>query len=347
MGDTAFSFRNKIINGKMEIAQRGTSFAAIANGAYFLDRYLFGNTSTAVITASQQADVPTGNQFQSSLRLAVTTASTSDAVCNIQHRIEGYNVRDLIGRDFTLSFWVRSSKTGVHCVSFRNSGSDRSYVTEYTINSADTWETKSVTVSGGLITAGTWDWTNGIGLLIGFALRISAAATTGAPNSWQTGNLQGTSAHVNCLDTIGNIFAITGVQLEAGSVATPFESRPYGTELALCQRYYYRATPGGANNYFGIGQVASANTVVAGVLFPAPMRASPSALEQSGVASDYKVAVAGSSQVACTSVPAHIHATSILGVVNFTSTSLGGTVGQSSQTAAGTTSSYLGWSAEL
>lgn len=271
--------RNRIINGKMEIAQRGTSFAAPASGAYSLDRWLSINVTSAVFTISQQTDVPSSNEFQNSLRAEVTTADASIAsgdVYTLEHTIEGYNVRDLIGRTFTLSFWVRSSKTGVHAVSFASDTGDRSYVVEYTINSANTWEYKTATVSGGLITAGTWNWTNGLGLRLRFALAAGTAFQTTA-NAWQTGNFLATANQVNCLDTIGNIFAITGVQLEAGSVATPFEHRPYGVELALCQRYYYRKTAASANaERLGAGLIY--NTTTAQILFnyPVPLRAMPS-----------------------------------------------------------------------
>ncbi len=231
--------RNKITNGKMEIAQRGTSFAAVT-GAYTLDRFVVTNASNGVVTASQQLDAPAGGEFQSSLRVAVTTAdATIDAtqVGRITQRIEGYDVRDLQGRTFTLSFRVRSSKTGVHCIAFGNSGADRSYVLEYTVNAANTWETKSVTVNAGLITAGTWNWTTGVGLSVDFTYACGSNFRTTA-GTWATGQFFGTVNQVNCLDTIGNIFAITGVQLEVGPVATPFEHRPFGTELTLCQRYY-------------------------------------------------------------------------------------------------------------
>jgi hypothetical protein len=233
--------RNKIINGKAELAQRGTSFAAVADGAYTLDRWRFGNTSAAVVTISQQSDVPADNEFQNSLRVAVTTADATIAAgdtCFISQRIEGYNVRDLIGRTFALRFRVRSSKTGVHCIAFRNSGLNRSYVAEYTVSAANTWESKTITLTGGLITAGTWDWTNGTGLEVCFVLAAGSTFQTTA-GAWQTGNFLDTVNQVNCLDTVGNIFAITGVQLEVGSVATPFEHRPYQTELALAQRYFY------------------------------------------------------------------------------------------------------------
>jgi hypothetical protein len=232
--------RNKIINGKAELAQRGTSFAAVADGAYTLDRWRFGNTSGAQVTISQQADVPADNEFQNSLRVAVTTADATIAAgdtCFISQRIEGYNVRDLIGRTFTLRFRARSSKTGVHCVAFRNSGLNRSAVAEYTVNAANTWESKTITLTGGLITAGTWDWTNGTGLEVCFVLAAGSTFETTA-GAWQTGNFLDTANQVNCLDSNTNIFAITGVQLEVGSVATPFEHRPFGVELGLAQRYY-------------------------------------------------------------------------------------------------------------
>ena len=239
-GGQLAGLRNRIINGKMDIAQRGTSFAAIADNSYSLDRYKTEYITSAVTTISQQADVPSSNEFQNSLRVAVTTADASIAAGDLYvttQVIEGYNVRDLIGRTFTLSFWVRSSKTGIHCVAFANEGSNRSYIVEYTISAANTWEFKTATVSGGLITAGTWDWANGRGLKVRFAL-ASGSTYQSTANAWQTGNFFATANQVNCLDTIGNIFAITGVQLEVGSVATTFEQRPYGMELALCQRYY-------------------------------------------------------------------------------------------------------------
>ena len=272
--------RNKIINGKMEIAQRGTSFAAIADGAYSVDRFKWDNTSAAVVTVSQQSDIPSGNEFQNSLRVAVTTADASIAagdIANIQQSIEGYNARDLVGRTFTLSFWVRSSKTGTHCLAFRNSGTDRSYIAEYSVSAVNTWEQKVITISGGLTTAGTWNWTNGAGLQVRWILAAGSTFQTTA-NTWQTGNFLATANQVNCLDTVGNIFAITGVQLEVGSVATPFEHRPYGAELALCQRYYWQSESI-ANGVllFDLNGAAGGNQLVSAICgrLPVTMRASP------------------------------------------------------------------------
>jgi hypothetical protein len=240
----SLGFRNRIINGDMRIAQRGTSFTGIGGaGGYTVDRWFVDNNTDSAVTISQQSDVPTGAGFQNSLRSAVTTADTSIAASQnnrISQKIEGFNVSDLVGRAFTISFWVRSSKTGTHCVALRNSGGDRSYVAEYTVGAANTWEFKTITVADGFVSAGTWNFTNGAGVIVEWVLAVGSTLQT-TPGAWQTGTFIGTSNQVNCLDTIGNIFAITGVQLEAGSVATPFERRDYGRELIMCQRYYFSA----------------------------------------------------------------------------------------------------------
>lgn len=237
--------RNKIINGKMEVAQLGASFVNVTNTARTLDRFQWNTAGvTSQVTVSQSTDAP-NTDFQYSLRATVTTAAASiaaEGATAVYQVIEGFNVRDLIGRPFVLSFWVRSSKTGVHCASFHSSNSDRSFVMEYTIAVANTWEFKTVSVSAGLITAGTWNWGTGAGLLIRWSLAVGTTRHTGSPNSWQVGQFWGTANQVNCLDTIDNIFAITGVQLEVGSVATPFEHRLIGQELALCERYYQSGT---------------------------------------------------------------------------------------------------------
>jgi hypothetical protein len=236
-GGAIAGMRNRIINGDMTVAQRGTSFPAAAG--YTLDRWIFDQVGTMACTVSQSTDVP-NDTFLNSSKVDVTTADTSIAAGDYAvalQRIEGYNVRDLIGTTFTLSFWVKSPKIGTHCIGVRNGGLDRSYVKEYTITTANTWEYKSVTVTGGLITAGTWDWTNGVGLDVLFPLVAGTTQQTTA-NAWQTGNFFATVNQVNVMDNTANDFFITGVQLEPGPVATPFERRPRGTELQLCERYY-------------------------------------------------------------------------------------------------------------
>lgn len=243
-------FRNRIINGKMTVAQRGTSFVSPVNNTYLLDRFYCTFSTAAVVTITQDTEVPF-SAFTKSLKIDVTTADGTIAASDyfsIVQKIEGDSVTDLIGNPFILSFWVKSPKTGVHSVAFKNSGSDRSYISEYSITSANTWEYKTISVSGGLITAGTWDWTTGIGLQVVFTLACGSTYQTTA-DAWQTGNYIATASQVNCLDDTANNFYLTGVQLERGAVATPFEFRPFSTELELCQRYYEKSyaasvTPG-------------------------------------------------------------------------------------------------------
>jgi len=272
--------RNKIINGAMEISQRGTSFAAAASGTYTLDRFAWYKSGAMVVTITQSTDVP-NDTFQNSLKVDVTTADTSIAAGDfaiISPRIEGYNARDLIGQTFTLSFWVKSPKTGTHCIGFSNSGLNRSYILEYTVSTANTWEYKSVTVTGGLITAGTWNWTNGSGLNVIFSLAAGSAFQTTA-GAWQTGDFQATSNQVNCMDSTANDFFLTGVQLEIGPVATPFERRPIGTELSLCQRYFYSTTTNGSN-HISVNQKTTTSGNYGGAFpvqnrFPVQMRTAP------------------------------------------------------------------------
>jgi hypothetical protein len=250
-GGQLAGLRNKIINGAMEIAQRGTSFTVNTGfGAnYTLDRYSRIAVTSAVVTVTQASDGPASEPtLPYSLRCTVATADptvTASELWTLLQKIEGYSARDLIGKTFTLSFWARSAKVGTHCVAFYNNdypSADRYYVAEYNISVADTWEYKEITVIGGLITAGTWDWTNGSGLTVGWTL-YCGTTRQGVAGSWQSGWALATSSQVNVLDTIGNIFAITGVQLEVGNTPTPFEHRPFGVELSMCQRYYEKSFP--------------------------------------------------------------------------------------------------------
>lgn len=250
-GGQLAGLRNKIINGAMEIAQRGTSFTVGTGfGAFYtLDRFSRIAVTSASVTVTQASDGPASEPtLPYSLRCTVATADptvTASEFWTLTQKIEGYTARDLVGKTFTFSFWVRSAKVGTHCVTFYNGNYpsiDRYYVAEYAVLAANTWEYKELTIVDGLITDGTWDWTNGTGLNVGWTLYCGTTRQS-APGSWQSGWGLATSAQVNVLDTIGNIFAITGVQLEIGDTATPFEHRPFGVELGMCQRYYEKSFP--------------------------------------------------------------------------------------------------------
>lgn len=283
-GGQLAGLRNKIINGKAEISFDAASLPGLVSGKHIVEGFSWNNSTTGEVTASQHADAPS-LEFQNSLRIAVTTlmAAGSSSAANIRHRIEGYNVRDLIGRTFTLSFWVRSTKVGVHCVCMRNSGYDRTYVAEYTVAVANTWEKKSITVTGGLITAGTWNWTTGMGIEVDWSLYQSTGGITAA--GWSDGNFRTTANQVNCLDTVGNIFALTGIQLEVGEVATPFEHRHISTELMLCFRYAFPLTTGASGSIEMLAHGYVTNTGISQrfkIELPVAMRATPTVVYLAG-----------------------------------------------------------------
>lgn len=249
---------NAIINADFNIWQRGTSFAAIAHGAYSADRWLYHKVGTMVHTVSRDTDVPT--QVESdhysnySLKIDCTTVDSSIAaadLCAIQQRIEGYNFAPFVGKTATLSFWVKATKIGTYCVAFVNSGADRSYVSEYTVNQVDTWEKKTISLDFDY-SGGTWDYTNGIGIQIKWALAAGSNSHTTA-DTWQSGNYIATSNQVNACDNTANNFFLSKVRFEMGSVATPFEYRSIQEEIALCQRYFQKSydfttDPGSAVN---------------------------------------------------------------------------------------------------
>jgi hypothetical protein len=272
--------RNRIINGDMRIDQRNAGAAVTANNSYPVDRFFTGYSTSGAVSSQQSTSVvPSG--FTYSTGVTVTTADSSVGAADyvfVEQRIEGYNVADFGfgaagASTITISFKVRSSVTGTYCIALLNSAGDRSYVAEYTILSANTWETKTITVAGD--TSGTWLTTNGIGLRIRFALMAGSSFQQSAA-SWGTANAVGSSNQVNWMATLNNTFYITGVQLEVGSVATPFERRLYGQELALCQRYYQKW--GGDTGYerIGLGQAYSTTQANINVSMLTPMRTTPS-----------------------------------------------------------------------
>ena len=237
---------NLIINGAMRIAQRGTSFAAIASGTYSLDRWAYGKVGTMVHTLTQDTDVPTvaqaGVLFTNSLRLNLTTADIAIAAGDfayISQAIEGYNFQRIAQRAFTASFWVKATTAGVYSISFRNSGADRSYVSNFTISAGSTWEYKTITALSSP-SAGTWNYTSGSGVTVVITLATGTTFHTTA-GAWQTGNFLGTATNINGVNTGATDFRITGMQIEAGSVATQFEMDTVADEISRCQRYYWKS----------------------------------------------------------------------------------------------------------
>jgi hypothetical protein len=248
--------RNIIINGDMRIAQRGTSFTSSGSGLFTLDRWVSGvHTGTGDGNMTQETDAPTaiqsGTAFTHSLKFQVTTANT-----NIQATDRKYHVYRIEGQDLapagfgqagqrymTLSFWHKHTKTGTHSLAINNAARNRSYPMEYTQASTNTWEKAELTFP--VDTTGTWLGGNGIGMWIFFGAAFGSNYA-GTVNQWGSSQKYGTANQVNNYDSTSNSMQFTGVQLELGKVATPFEHRSYGEELALCQRYYeVMSFPGG------------------------------------------------------------------------------------------------------
>lgn len=283
LGNSGVNFRNRIINGDMRIDQRNSAASPITSGsrAYAVDRWSCEKSGAGAFTLGQSSTAPTG--FQNSLLATVTTADTSIASGDIywfEHRIEGYNFADLAwgtanAKTATLSFWVRSSVAGTYSVAATYTAS-KSF--EYTINSVNTWEYKTIVITGPQnIWAGST--TNGTGMNFRFALAVGSNYAQSTSSDWTSNDIVGSTNQVNWMNTLGNTFYITGVQLEVGSAATAFEYRPYATELALCQRYCWSATGGSSStNYTYLGPLhCNANNSVFGQLvsLPVTMRANP------------------------------------------------------------------------
>ena len=296
--DQPTGFRNVVINGGMDIDQRNSGAIVTGATADFFDVDRFVCSVNASGSFSGQRTVNTslaGSQlpaFTNSLGLTITTAkvsSTASDVYGIRHRIEGFNTARLgwgtaSAKPVTLSFWVRSSVVGTYSVGFFNAGANRSYVDTYTINVASTWEYKTITLSGDV--TGTWARDNTVGIEVFWDLGSGSNYQTTA-GAWTAGIFIRTSGSVRWIANASATFYLTGVQLEASTVATPFEQRPYGVELGLCQRYYYRYVSG--NTLFvGNGFYSFTSLVNASVYFPVTMRTVPSLVASSGT--DYYVA---------------------------------------------------------
>ena len=242
-----YGFKNRIINGAMVIDQRNAGASVTpTNGQYTVDRWQAAVSAASKFTVQQNAGSvtpPVG--FSKYLGCTSSSAYTVGAgeVYSIQQAIEGNNIYDLAfgtsgAKATSLSFWVYSSLTGTFSGTLQNSAQTYSYVFTYSVPTANTWT--YITVSIPAQTAGAWNTDNTSWGVLRFCLGVGSTYQTGSPNTWVAGNYWSTASAVSVVSTSGATFYITGVQLEVGSTATSFDYRPYGTELALCQRYYYK-----------------------------------------------------------------------------------------------------------
>jgi len=254
---------NPIINGNMEIWQRGTTFPSTGAGRYTADRWQdIIVAGTSAYTINRSTNVPTvaqaGVLFNYSYEVDVTTADVAVAAGDFVafwQPIEGYNWRHFAQREFTLSFWVMSSKTGTHSVNFfkGGGGANKTFAGSYTVNAADTWEYKTITVTASP-SAGTWDYTNGTGLGVQWVLQAGSTYTQTAGVWTDSASFYAAATgQVNVMDSTANFFRLTGVKMELGSSATALQFVPIDVEIARCERYYEKNFPYGTTPAQNVG----------------------------------------------------------------------------------------------
>jgi hypothetical protein len=343
---------NRIINGAMVISQyNGTSSVTpTVNGTYVMDRWRTYFSVASKYSVQQNAGSvtpPVGfTNYLGVTSLSAYSVGASE-IFGIQQFIEGFNTADLAwgtanAQSVTLSFKVYSSLTGTFGGVLQNDGQNRSYPFTYTISSANTWTTISITVAGD--TSGTWLTNNGRGVTVWFNLG-TGSTLSGTAGAWAAAGYYSATGATSVVGTSGATFYITGVQLEAGSTASSFDYRPYGTELVLCQRYYYKVVADTTSSFFSDGQCDQTTSTKATIPFKVTMRTTPTALEQSGTAGDYRVNHSGTTTT-CSSVPTFAVASSNAAGVVFTVAS-GLTVGRACALQTTSATAFLAWSAEL
>ena len=349
-----YSNRSVVYNGAMKIAQRGTNFTGVtASGTFPVDRFLFHVGSLGTWTLSQSTDVPTGQGLSHSIKCDVTTANASPsgtAYARIDQRFEGQDLQRFCkgtanAKNFAVSFWVKSPKTGTHIVQLQDQDNSRNVSKAYTVSSANTWEKKELIFPAD--TTGAFDNDNGGSLFLCFYLAVGTGYQGGTlQTTWGTPvNNTRATGQVNVADSTSNDFYLTGVQMEASSYCSEFEHRSFGDELLRCYRYYYRLK-GENNKTYMIGMSDNDNVNIYGFFhFPVEMRIPPASIEQNGTAGHYKVR--RDTTKSCTGVPTYVDSRVFYCRVNFPSSGHGWGTGQMLWCQGGSSSSYLGFSAEL
>lgn len=276
--------RNLLYNGAMQVAQRGTSTASITtSGFYTADRWYHFLSSTGTWTQSVENDAPTGSGFRKSLKVLCTTADASLSAgdyMQVYQPLEGQDVQEIrkgtsSAKQLTMSFWVKSNVTGTYIVELYDADNTRHVCKSYTISSSGTWEFKTVTLPAD--TTGAFDNDNGASLYPIFFLAAGSNFTSGTlATSWAAYVAANRAVgQVNLASAINNYWQVTGVQLNVGAVAAPFEFKPYGKELSECQRYYWKWTA--ASNFAALqNAISSSTTNVEGPLNHGLMRVAPS-----------------------------------------------------------------------
>jgi hypothetical protein len=289
-GSTTFGFKNRIINGALTISQYNgsSSVTPSASNTYSIDRWNNQMTVASKFSVQQVTTAPAGFSNSMLFSTASTYSVGSGDYFGIEQRIEGYNFYDLAwgtasAKPATLSFWAYANNSGTYCASLQNNGG--SLVSTYTL-SANTWTYVTIPIPAST-TYGFSSTTNGSAVSVRFTFSAGSNFSTSTLNAWQSGNYGVTSGAFNFINTSGATLNITGVQLEVGSSATSFDYRPYGTELNLCQRYYWQFNNDGGN-YGAFAQGYQSGTG-GPVIYPIPqvMRIDPSVTQIGNIFNNY------------------------------------------------------------
>ena len=345
------SNRNLIINGEQKVDQRnsGSSVTLSSTAAFATDRWS-AKINGGAATAEQDTTVPSGKGFTKSLKFDVTTADTSLGASDeifVQTKIEAQDLTQLShgtsdAQSVTFSFWVKSALTGDYGLYVYKDDTGRAYQTTYNISAADTWEYKTITVPGD--TSGAIPADNGEGFELRWYLAIgSSKGGSSSQNAWGTNTTNRHPTGTNIMASTSNDWFVTGVQLEVGDVATAFEHRSFGDELARCRRYYYRVNSQTSYTPYGFGHNRTTSAGQAIVQHPVEMRAAPSSLDYSNLASG----VLGVSDVLITSAALNAAGNGKLMSTVDTASSGAFTTGFFTLMSKQTTSSHIGFSAEL
>ena len=346
--------KNLFINGSMAVAQRGTSHTTATS--YTLDRWNISETTDGAVTITQDSSVPSGSGLANSYKLDVTTADTSLGSSQrvFPHQIiEAQNCQVLQygtseAKPITLSFFVKSNVTGTYTVLFYNSDASKHQSATYTIDSADTWEQKKITIQGD--TASGFNDDNGAGLEISWWLAAGSSFTSGTlgTGSWQseTAANKVSSSNVNIMSSTDNEWFLTGCQVEVGQNATTFEHEPVERTLAKCQRYFYAHADGGeaSDSNVGTGTMYNSTILMCCVDFPVQMRALPT-FSYVNLSGAYKFWRDGSSDNFNTFT--YLYSESSRSAAIQAEADVSGTSGQAGRIQLGGSSAYIRFDAEL
>ena len=343
--------RNLLYNGAMQVAQRGTSVAGITGGGYnTADRWGMQQTTLGTWTQSVENDAPTGSGFRKSLKMLVTTADAAPAAGDliaIAQPLEGQDLQRIAkgtasAQQLSMSFWVKSNVTGTYVSWLYDADNTRSVSATYAISASATWERKTITFPADA--TGVFDNDNAASLNLYFQLAAGSNFTSGTLNTTWAAYTAANAApgQVNVAAASSNYWQVTGVQLEVGTAATPFEFKPFGQELQECQRYFYMHASGTAKAICMAANVAT-TTAEGTIFFPTSMRAAPTIYAASGT--DYYQFYRNSAVDGFNSFLVEIGTENAINVYN--ATQISGTAGHAGYFYTNNAAAYIGFSADL